>query len=111
MQHIAMEGRCFVVSANQFHGPGDYPPDYPPANTDGGEAKLPDVWSRGGSCIVSPLGEVLAGPLWDKEGIIYADVGGVGCANGRLTLLRLTVQSWISTQWDTTAARRCSWGC
>jgi nitrilase len=31
-------------------------------------------WSRGGSCIVSPLGIVLAGPLWDKEGIITAEV-------------------------------------
>lgn len=35
-----------------------------------------EVWSRGGSCIVGPLGEVLAGPLWDQEGIIFADVSG-----------------------------------
>lgn len=34
----------------------------------------PEVWSRGGSCIVGPLGEVLAGPLWDEEGILYANV-------------------------------------
>lgn len=77
MQHIAMEGRCFVVSANQYHGASDFPPDYPPNAESGVEAKLPDIWSRGGSCIISPLGEVLAGPLWDKEGIIYADVSGV----------------------------------
>jgi nitrilase len=34
---------------------------------------------RGGTAIVSPLGEVLAGPLWDQEGILYAelDMGAV----------------------------------
>jgi nitrilase len=83
MQHVAQEGRCFVVSgakldfhklilANQYHTSADYPTDYPaqPPEGDG-----PLVWSRGGSCIIGPLGQVLAGPLWDKEGIIYAEVG------------------------------------
>ncbi|KAI0601715.1 carbon-nitrogen hydrolase [Biscogniauxia sp. FL1348] len=43
--------------------------------------------SRGGSCIVSPMGEVLAGPQWeDPDGIIYADVDFEDCVRGRLDL-------------------------
>ncbi|RYC54064.1 hypothetical protein CHU98_g12141, partial [Xylaria longipes] len=43
--------------------------------------------SRGGSSIVSPFGEVLAGPQWeDDEGIIYADVDLEDCVRGRLDL-------------------------
>ena len=34
----------------------------------------PDVMCRGGSVIVSPFGDVIAGPLWDQEGILYADL-------------------------------------
>lgn len=43
--------------------------------------------SRGGSCIVSPFGDVLAGPQWeDEKGIIYADVDFDDCVRGRLDL-------------------------
>jgi nitrilase len=43
--------------------------------------------SRGGSSIVSPFGDVLAGPQWeDDEGIIYADVDMEDCVRGRLDL-------------------------
>jgi nitrilase len=34
----------------------------------------PDVMCRGGSVIIAPSGEVIAGPLWDEEGILYADL-------------------------------------
>ncbi len=70
MQHIALEGRCFVVSSNQFCRRSDYPDDYPsdlPSEPDA-------IVSRGGSCIVDPLGNVLAGPLWDREGVITAEI-------------------------------------
>ncbi|CAK9785726.1 Nitrilase/cyanide hydratase and apolipo protein N-acyltransferase [Cutaneotrichosporon oleaginosum] len=68
MQHVAQEGRCFVVTANQYQEASDFPADYPaPADAD-------KVWCRGGSAIVDPLGNVLAGPLWDEEGIVYADL-------------------------------------
>ncbi|WVQ98760.1 hypothetical protein IAU59_005891 [Kwoniella sp. CBS 9459] len=79
MQHIALEGRCYVVSANQFHTSKDYPEDYPAV-----DANKEEVWSRGGSCIVSPLGEILAGPLWDKEGIIYAEIDVDSLAGAKL---------------------------
>jgi len=70
MQHIAMEGRCFVLSANQFCKRSDYPADYVSALPDDPDA----IVSRGGSVIVDPLGEVLAGPLWNGEGIVTAEI-------------------------------------
>ncbi|WP_448044278.1 nitrilase-related carbon-nitrogen hydrolase [Bradyrhizobium liaoningense] len=70
MQHIALEGRCFVLSTNQFCRRRDYPQDY--------AAELPTdpdaIVSRGGACIVDPLGTVLAGPLFDQEGILTAEI-------------------------------------
>ncbi|KAI9849819.1 MAG: Nitrilase [Sclerophora amabilis] len=44
--------------------------------------------SRGGSCIVSPMGDVLAGPLWDVEdgGVLVAEVDFEDCERGRLDL-------------------------
>jgi nitrilase len=68
MRHIACEGRCFVLSANQFATRGDYPADYP-LEGDAGE-----VLCRGGSVIVSPLGEVLAGPAFGEQTILRADL-------------------------------------
>jgi nitrilase len=70
MRHIALEGRCFVLSSNQFARRSDYPRDYPselPADPNA-------IVCRGGSCIVDPLGELVAGPLYDAEGILTADL-------------------------------------
>ena len=68
MRHIAYEGRNFLVSACQFQPPpsGDHIKD--------------KTWPkdkpliRGGSVIISPMGEVLAGPLYNKEGLIFAEI-------------------------------------
>jgi len=71
LRHIACEGRCFVLGCNQFVTKAMYP-----ADLDGFEelADQPEVMCRGGSAIVSPLGEVLAGPLYDQEGTLFADL-------------------------------------
>jgi len=70
MQHIALEGRCFVLSACQFIRRGDYPADYAAVQGDAPETVL----IRGGSLIVSPLGRILAGPNYQGECIHIADI-------------------------------------
>ncbi|WP_153074141.1 nitrilase-related carbon-nitrogen hydrolase [Paraburkholderia bonniea] len=70
MQHIALEGRCFVLSCNQFARRSDYPLDYPAFH----DAAPDEVVSRGGSCIVSPMGELLAGPCFDGEQVLVAEL-------------------------------------
>jgi nitrilase len=70
MQHVAMEGRCFVLSCNQWSRRRDYPADYDAVQGDDPDA----IMSEGGSAIVSPLGEILAGPCWDGEAIITAEL-------------------------------------
>lgn len=69
MTHIALEGRCFVVGCNQYFTRKDYP-EHLQAHL---AADRPEVLSRGGSMIVSPLGKVLAGPLFDQEGLLEAE--------------------------------------
>ena len=71
MRHIALEGRCFVLGCNQYVTRQMYPDDLAGIEE---LVDLPEVIFRGGSVIVSPLGEVLAGPLWDEEGILAADL-------------------------------------
>lgn len=70
MRHIALEGRCFVLSSCQFARRSDYPADYNPLQ--GNEPET--VLIRGGSCIISPLGQVLAGPVFDRPTILTADL-------------------------------------
>jgi nitrilase len=70
MRHVALEGRCHVLSACQFIRRGDYPADYDCALGDDPATVL----MRGGSMIVGPLGEVLAGPDYSGETILYANI-------------------------------------
>jgi nitrilase len=79
MQTVALEGRCFVVSACQFLTTGSFPPGHA-MRADGNE---PKTLMRGGSCIVGPLGKVLAGPLWDSEGILTAEIDREDIARGK----------------------------
>ena len=70
MEHIACEGRCFVIGCNQYFTKDYYPEDLRETIPDDRDHTL----SRGGSVIVDPLGKVLAGPLYDKEGLLTADI-------------------------------------
>ncbi len=70
MQHIALEGRCFVITSCQYIKRGAFPKDYPAIQGDDPET----VMIRGGSCIISPLGQVLAGPNFEGECILTADI-------------------------------------
>jgi nitrilase len=82
MRHIATEGRCFVLSSNQFARRSDYPPDYP--------GDLPSdpsaIVTSGGSCIVNPLGELMAGPVYDEDAILTADLDLGDIVRGKLDL-------------------------
>jgi len=69
MKHIALEGRCFVLGCNQFFTKSMY--------TDELKKELDDekeIICNGGSVIVSPLGEILAGPLFGKSGVVTAEI-------------------------------------
>lgn len=70
MQHIALEGRCFVLSCNQFARRSDYPESYTTPFGDEPETVL----SQGGSCIVNPLGQIIAGPNFTEACILTADL-------------------------------------
>ncbi|MET3645450.1 carbon-nitrogen hydrolase family protein [Phyllobacterium ifriqiyense] len=70
MRHIAFEGRCFVLSACQHMTVDDFPAYR--TNNISPNADLPLM--RGGSMIVDPKGQVVAGPLYDQDAILYADL-------------------------------------
>jgi nitrilase len=71
LQHIALEGRCFVLGCNQFVRGDMYPDDL---DISGDLEGRPEILSPGGSAIYGPLGECLAGPLWNEEGMLIADL-------------------------------------
>jgi nitrilase len=71
LKHIALEGRCFVLGCNQYVKRDMYPDDL--EIKDELEA-WPETLCRGGSAIYGPLGDDLAGPLWDQEGMLLAEL-------------------------------------
>jgi nitrilase len=71
MRHIACEGRCFVLGCNQFVKKDMYPENLETLEE---LEDRPEIMCRGGSVIVAPLGDVIAGPLFDEEGILYAQL-------------------------------------
>jgi nitrilase len=82
MRHIAVEGRCFVLSCNQFNRRRDFPGDY---GADLGND--PDaVVTPGGSCIVDPFGNFLAGPNTEDEVILTAEIDRAQIVRGKYDL-------------------------
>ena len=71
MQHIAMEGRCFVLSSCQHLRRAQFP-------SASMHNRLPDdpetLLMRGGSCIISPAGKVLAGPVYGEDVLLTAEI-------------------------------------
>jgi len=82
MRHIAVEGRCFVLACNQFNRRRDFPADY--------RGRIPNdldaVVSRGGSCIVDPFGNFLAGPNTESEAILVAEIDRAQIVRGKYDL-------------------------
>jgi nitrilase len=68
--HIARESRAFVVAPSHFQRGTSYPDDFPLRELLDGD----DVIGRGGSAILAPDGSYLAGPLYDEEGVLFADL-------------------------------------
>ncbi len=83
LRHIACEGRCFVLGCNQFVTRDMYPAGLVTREE---LAAQPDVLCRGGSAILSPFGDYLAGPLFDREGILLADLDLAQVARAKFDL-------------------------
>lgn len=69
MKHIALEGRCFVLGCNQFFTKSMYKEQHLLLAQDEPEKMCP-----GGSIIISPFGEIIEGPLFDKSGALIAEL-------------------------------------
>lgn len=82
MRTIALEGRCFVISACQYLKKADGPADYAPVQGDDPSTVL----IRGGSCIVDPLGNVLVEPDFTGETIKLAEIDRRMIARGKYDL-------------------------
>ena len=83
-RQYAFEGRCFVLAAGSILRASDMPPELTlPAEL----ANAPDTLvMSGGSAIIAPDGSYLAGPLWDVEGIVQAELDLRAITREQLTL-------------------------
>ena len=79
MRHVAIESGAYVVSAPQYIPASAFPDDFPVPLPEGKE-----VFGRGGAAIIEPTwGEVIAGPLYGDEGIVYADCELAACMRAK----------------------------
>jgi len=84
MRHIALEGRCWVLGNGTAMRGRDVPADFP--DRDRLFPDQDDWFNPGDSVVVGPNGRIVAGPLRDEHGILYADVDPAAAAAARRTL-------------------------
>lgn len=84
MRHVAAEGRCWVIGAGCSLHASDVPDAFP-----GREQLFPDPeeWlNPGDSVVVAPGGEIVAGPLHEEHGLLFADIEPARVAAAHRTL-------------------------
>jgi len=84
MQHIAREGRCWVISSGVAIEASDLPDDFP-----GKKDLYPDAneWvNAGDSAVIAPGGEIVEGPLHNQKGILYAEIDSKRAATAKRAL-------------------------
>lgn len=84
LRHIAREGGCWVVGSGNIIRGSDIPDDFPDK-----EKLYPDAdeWiNQGDSVVIAPGGEIVAGPLQNEKGILYAEVDSQRVAAARRSL-------------------------
>lgn len=72
LQHIAREGRCWVVGCGNLMQGKDFPDDFPEKSR-----LYPDAeeWvNPGDSVVIAPGGEIVAGPQRKEAGILYCEI-------------------------------------
>jgi nitrilase len=72
LQHIAREGRCWVISSGVVLANNDIPSDFP--NRDTLYPPSEEWINPGDSVVIAPGGEIVAGPMHQEKGLLYADV-------------------------------------
>ena len=84
MQHIAREGRCWVISCGVALTRADIPADFP-----GREMIYPDSenWiNAGDSAVIAPGGKIVAGPMREEKGILFAEVDSKAAVHAKRAL-------------------------
>ena len=79
MRHVALEGRCFVLTSCQYLRRSDLPADIPNGISDDPDAVL----MEGGSAIIDPFGRVIAGPCFRQDAILCAELDLNEIARGK----------------------------
>ena len=84
MQHVAREGRCWVVGSGFVMRASDIPDDFPDKDE---LYPDPDAWiNPGDSLVVDPLGHTVAGPMRQETGVVYAEIDLASIAVARRSL-------------------------